>query len=68
MKTENQNLDSEWLLICIEPNCLFKTIILTEDSVCPVCASIAIIINRQELLAAPNGADVMEYINEQMGS
>ncbi len=60
-----QQLDSNNYLICIEPNCLYRGYSL--DNICPACYSIAIVIDKDEMTTAPDGADVLEYINEQMG-
>lgn len=60
----DQELDSKYF-ICMDHNCQYKG--YNEDNICPQCYALGIALSIDELIAAPNGADVLEYIYEQMG-
>ena len=59
--------DSESYFICLEPNCNYHNKHVTKDPICPCCYSTGIVIDIDELVTAPDGAVVLEYVYEQMG-
>jgi hypothetical protein len=63
---ENQELASKYF-ICSELECGYKATRDDISNICPICYSIGISIDIDELINAPDGADVLEYIYEQMG-
>ena len=69
MTSQNQTLEPQLVsnsyFVCIEPLCSYKG--YQDDNICPNCYSFGIVIDLDELATAPDGADVLEYIDEQMG-